>query len=177
MRSLHVSEEEGNLDMPFMYTQFGAVLMVDIVGFSQVRMATLKDGDGMQKQDRCKRWMDACTARNRVQQKARQRHTNSKAKKKPPTDETDVSVRRERRERAGEGKRRALLLLLLWPLLLLRIRLPAFLVVCVCCSFACLLTRSEISPILSSSPSHPHDFLPFDPTWRPLPFRLLWSRL
>lgn len=29
-------EEDRNLEMPFHYTQFGAVLMVDIVGFSQV---------------------------------------------------------------------------------------------------------------------------------------------
>ncbi|KAG0359219.1 hypothetical protein BGX24_005804, partial [Mortierella sp. AD032] len=34
VRSLH-DEEDRNLEMPFQYTQFGAVLMVDIVGFSQ----------------------------------------------------------------------------------------------------------------------------------------------
>jgi hypothetical protein len=37
VRSLH-DEEDRNLEMPFHYTQFGAVLMVDIVGFSQVIM-------------------------------------------------------------------------------------------------------------------------------------------
>ncbi|KAF9923508.1 hypothetical protein FBU30_006445 [Linnemannia zychae] len=45
VRSLH-DEEECNLEMPFHYTQFGAVLMVDIVGFSQMTSASSKGDVG-----------------------------------------------------------------------------------------------------------------------------------
>ncbi|KAG9064518.1 hypothetical protein KI688_003708 [Linnemannia hyalina] len=44
VRSLH-DEEERNLEMPFHYTQFGAVLMVDIVGFSQMTSTASSKGD------------------------------------------------------------------------------------------------------------------------------------
>ncbi|KAF9120405.1 hypothetical protein BGW39_011399, partial [Mortierella sp. 14UC] len=44
VRSLH-DEEERNLEMPFQYTQFGAVLMVDIVGFSQMTSTASSKGD------------------------------------------------------------------------------------------------------------------------------------
>lgn len=44
MRSLH-AEEDGALEMPFHYTQFGAVLMVDIVGFSQMTSIASSKGD------------------------------------------------------------------------------------------------------------------------------------
>ncbi|KAG0206461.1 hypothetical protein BGX28_002094 [Mortierella sp. GBA30] len=43
VRSLH-SEDDLGLEMPFNYTQFGAVLMVDIVGFSQMTTLTSKKG-------------------------------------------------------------------------------------------------------------------------------------
>lgn len=52
MRSLH-AEEDRALEMPFHYTQFGAVLMVDIVGFSQVMespwngVERVKESEGM----------------------------------------------------------------------------------------------------------------------------------
>ncbi|KAF9341632.1 hypothetical protein BGZ91_005556 [Linnemannia elongata] len=44
VRSLH-DEEDRNLEMPFHYTQFGAVLMVDIVGFSQMTSTASSKGD------------------------------------------------------------------------------------------------------------------------------------
>ncbi|KAF9346006.1 hypothetical protein BGX26_002527 [Mortierella sp. AD094] len=44
VRSLH-DEEDRNLEMPFQYTQFGAVLMVDIVGFSQMTSIASSKGD------------------------------------------------------------------------------------------------------------------------------------
>ncbi|KAF9571254.1 hypothetical protein EC968_000797 [Mortierella alpina] len=43
VRSLH-SEEDLELEMPFIYTQFGVVLMVDIVGFSQMTSLASKLG-------------------------------------------------------------------------------------------------------------------------------------
>ncbi|KAG0343055.1 hypothetical protein BG000_009374 [Podila horticola] len=44
VRSLH-AEEDRALEMPFHYTQFGAVLMVDIVGFSQMTSIASSKGD------------------------------------------------------------------------------------------------------------------------------------
>ncbi|KAF9431147.1 hypothetical protein BGZ94_008297 [Podila epigama] len=44
VRSLH-AEEDRPLEMPFNYTQFGAVLMVDIVGFSQMTNIAASKGD------------------------------------------------------------------------------------------------------------------------------------
>ncbi|KAF9576057.1 hypothetical protein BGW38_008172, partial [Lunasporangiospora selenospora] len=44
VRSLH-AEEDRNLDMPYKFTQFGAVLMVDLVGFSQITTIASSKGD------------------------------------------------------------------------------------------------------------------------------------
>ncbi|KAF9915058.1 Adenylate cyclase type 10, partial [Lobosporangium transversale] len=45
VRSLHVEEDHPILKTPFSYTQFGAVLMVDIVGFSQMTSIASSKGD------------------------------------------------------------------------------------------------------------------------------------
>ncbi|KAF9341516.1 hypothetical protein BGZ91_007173, partial [Linnemannia elongata] len=45
VRSLHEGEEEPIEELPFSFTQFGAVLMVDIVGFSQMTSIASSKGD------------------------------------------------------------------------------------------------------------------------------------
>ncbi|KAF9130030.1 hypothetical protein BGW39_003554 [Mortierella sp. 14UC] len=45
VRSLHEGEEVPLKDLPFSYTQFGAVLMVDIVGFSRMTSIASSKGD------------------------------------------------------------------------------------------------------------------------------------
>ncbi|KAF9113556.1 hypothetical protein BGX27_001317, partial [Mortierella sp. AM989] len=45
VRCLHVDEDHPAIKMPFSYTQFGAVLMVDIVGFSQMTSIASSKGD------------------------------------------------------------------------------------------------------------------------------------